>query len=146
MEKKRQEDKQKRLEQMRIDFIADMQRKESKLWALANFCQLCVLMYCYCLWNWVEEEAEEKERLELEKIAEAQKILEMNLRQQAEYFRVKEEEEEAERLRQLEYKNNYSELEEAINLAKRLAEEEARKRLVYFQLTNNGTILYILLS
>jgi hypothetical protein len=77
----------------------------------------------------------------LEKIAEAQKILEMNLRQQAEYFRVKEEEEEAERLRQLEYKNNYSELEEAINLAKRLAEEEARKRLVYFQLTNNGTIL-----
>ncbi len=72
----------------------------------------------------------------MEKIAEAQKILEMNLRQQAEYFRVKEEEEEAERLRQLEYKNNYSELEEAINLAKRLAEEEARKRLVYFQLTN----------
>ena len=32
----------------------------------------------------------------MEKIAEAQKILEMNLRQQAEYFRVKEEEEEAE--------------------------------------------------
>lgn len=30
-EKKRQEDKKKRLEQMRIDFIAEMQRKESEL-------------------------------------------------------------------------------------------------------------------
>lgn len=78
-----------------------------------------------------EEEAEEKERAELKKIEEAQKVLEMNLRQQAEFFRVKEEEEEAERLRQLEYKQNQGkDLEEAINYAKRMAEEEARKRSV----------------
>lgn len=67
----------------------------------------------------------------MKKIEEAQRVLEMNLRQQAEFFRVKEEEEEAERLRQLEYKNNNGkDLEEAINYAKRIAEEEARLRLV----------------
>lgn len=91
--------------------------------------------------NLIEEEAEEKEQAELKKIEEAQKVLEMNLRQQAEFFRVKEEEEEAERLRQLEYRNNHGrDLEEAINYAKRIAEEEARLRLVPNQFNNDISI------
>jgi len=53
----------------------------------------------------------------------------MNLRQQAEFFRVKVEEEEAERIRMEKYRLEHaSELEEALNEAKRLAEEEARRK------------------
>jgi len=53
----------------------------------------------------------------------------MNLRQQAEYLRVKEEEEEAERIRMENYRLEHAgELESALSEAKRLAEEEARRK------------------
>jgi hypothetical protein len=56
-------------------------------------------------------------------------ILEMNLRAQAEYLKQKEQEEEAERIRlQAEEKRKAEELEFALNEAKRLAEEEAKRR------------------
>ena len=77
----------------------------------------------------IELEEEERLQIELKNIEEAQMILEMNLRAQAEYLKMKEETEEAERVRRLEEeRRNAAELERTLNEAKRLAEEAAIRR------------------
>ena len=74
-------------------------------------------------------EEEERLKIELKNIEEAQMILEMNLRAQAEYLKMKEEAEEAERIRREEEEcRNAAELERTLNEAKRLAEEAAIRR------------------
>ncbi len=65
----------------------------------------------------------------MKNIEEAQMILEMNLRAQAEYLKMKEEAEEAERIRrEEEERRDAAELERTLNEAKRLAEEAAMRR------------------